>query len=54
MRKGLKEHSIYEKKELRQMINSDYPKALKAFYDEDNYLKKRIMEVLNEPSRRQN
>lgn len=49
MRKGLKEHPIFEKKEIKQMINSDYPKILKAFYDEDNYLKKKILEKLNEP-----
>lgn len=48
MRKGLKQHPIFEKKEIKQMINSDYPKTLKAFYDEDNYLKRKIMEKLNE------
>jgi hypothetical protein len=48
MRKGLKEHPIFEKKEIKKMINSDYPKTLKAFYDEDNYLKRKIMEKLNE------
>jgi len=47
MRKGLKEHPLYKKKEFRTMINKDYPKLLKAFHDEDEALKKRLMEVFN-------
>lgn len=47
MRKGLKEHPLYKKKEFRTMINRDYPKLLKAFHDEDEALKKRLMEVFN-------
>ena len=51
MKKGIKEHPLYEKKEIKKMINSDYPKILKAFYDQDEYLKKRIIEILNDPKR---
>jgi hypothetical protein len=49
MKKGLKEHPLYKKEEMRKMINSDYPKILKSFHDEDERLKKRFMEVFNKP-----
>jgi len=48
MRRGLKNHPLYKNKEVRKMINVDYPKALKSLSDQDNYLKKRIGEILNE------
>jgi len=49
MKKGLKEHSLYKKEEIRKMINSDYPKLLKSFHDEDERLKKRFIELFNKP-----
>jgi hypothetical protein len=49
LRKGLKEHPIYKNKEILKMINTDYPKLLKAFHDEDEMLKKRLIEVFNKP-----
>jgi len=53
IRKGIKEHhpSVYKHKALKQMLNTDYPKTIKAFYDEDNYLKKRISHCLEEESK---
>lgn len=53
IRKSIKEHhpSDYKHKALKQMLNTDYPKTIKAFYDEDNYLKKRIYHCLEEESK---
>jgi hypothetical protein len=49
MRKGLKEHTVFKKKELREMFNRDYPRTIKPFYDQDDYLRKRVLEILNKP-----
>jgi hypothetical protein len=49
MKKGLKEHPLYKKEEIRKMINTDYPKLLKSFHDEDERLKKRFIELFNKP-----
>jgi hypothetical protein len=53
MRKGLKKHPSFKDKEFRKMFNVDYPKAVKSLYDQDNYLKKRIGEILNEEAPRE-
>lgn len=49
MKKGLKGHPLYKNKEMQKMINTDYPNLLKAFHDEDEMLKKRLVEVFNKP-----
>ena len=49
VQKGIKQSNIYhEVPEFKKMLNSDYPKANKTFNDQDGYLKKRIIEILNE------
>lgn len=48
LRKGLKNHPSFKDKEFRKMLNVDYTNAVKSLNDQDNYLKKRIGEVLNE------
>lgn len=65
LQRGLKQHPIFENQEVarrtptrgvlgrfaRKMINSDYRNSLKAFHDQEGYLKKRISEIFNEPKR---
>lgn len=52
LRKGLKKHPSFKDKEFRKMLNVDYPNAIKSLNDQDNYLKKRIAEVVNEEGAR--
>jgi hypothetical protein len=40
---------LSEKKELKKMINVDYPKSLKLLHNEEELLRKRIAELLYEP-----
>ena len=51
LQRGLKQHPIFENQEVRKMIISDYRNSLKAFHDEEGYLKKIISEIFNEPKR---
>ncbi len=51
LQKGIKQHPAFENQELRKLINSDYRDTLKAFHDQEGYLKKRISEIFNEPKR---
>lgn len=39
---------LYKTKEFKQLINIDSPKVIKKVVDEDNYLKKKISEIINE------
>lgn len=48
LKRGLKKHPSFKDKEFRKMINVDYPKVVKSLNDQDNYLKRRIAEILNE------
>lgn len=51
LQRGLKQHPIFENQEVKKMINTDYRNSLKAFHDQEGYLKKRITEIFNEPKR---
>uniref|UniRef100_A0AAU7YTV1 Uncharacterized protein n=1 Tax=Madurella sp. TaxID=2420206 RepID=A0AAU7YTV1_9PEZI len=51
LQKGLKQHPVFENKDFKKMINSDYRNTLKSFHDQEGYLKKRITEIFNEPKR---
>lgn len=49
IKKGLKEHPLNQKPVFRKMVNTDYPKLIRSFAEEDERLRKRFTEVFNKP-----
>ena len=51
IKKGIndKKHPLYKKQQFRKILNTDYPKLIKSFHEEDERLKKRFTELFNTP-----
>lgn len=51
IKKGIndKRHPLHKKQQFRKILNTDYPKLIKSFHEEDERLKKRFTELFNTP-----